>query len=45
MVNGRTPETETIKKAETEHIPILISDLPSFEIIGKLYELGISGMR
>ncbi len=45
MVNGRTPEEETVKKAEDEELPILISELPTFELVGRLYELGISGLR
>lgn len=45
LVNGREPEEETIKKAEEENIPIMVSKLPAFELVGRLYELGISGMR
>ena len=41
IVNGRKPEEETLKKAEEEKIPILISDLFTFEIAGRLYEIGI----
>jgi serine kinase of HPr protein (carbohydrate metabolism regulator) len=45
LVNNRRPEEETIKKAEAEEVPIMTSALPSFELIGKLHEMGISGMR
>ena len=45
IVNGREPEQETIKKAEAEGLPIMTSKLPAFELVGKLYDLGISGMR
>ena len=45
LVNGREPEADTLKKAEEESIPLLISALPSFELIGRLYKLGVSGMR
>ena len=45
MVNGRRPDEETIKKAEVEKVTILTCDLPTFELVGKLYELGISGSR
>lgn len=41
IVNGRKPEEETLKKAKEERIPILISDLFTFEIAGRLYEIGI----
>ena len=45
IINGREPEEETIKKAEEENIPIMVSKLSAFELIGKLYILGISGIR
>ena len=44
IINVRTPEEETINKAENEKIPILTSELPAFELVGQLYELGISGL-
>ncbi len=43
LVSGREPEEETIKKAEEEEIPILISRMPAFELVGRLFELGLSG--
>ena len=39
IVNGREPEVETLKKAEQQNIPIMVTKLPAFEIIGKLYRL------
>ena len=45
LVNGREPEADTLEKATQESIPLLISALPSFELIGRLYKLGVSGMR
>ena len=44
MVNGRQPEDEALKKAEGENIPIMLTKLPAFEIVGRLYQLGIRGM-
>jgi hypothetical protein len=44
LVNGRQPEQETIEKAETENIPIMVTDLPAFELVGRLYGLGVTGM-
>lgn len=44
LVNGREPEQETVEKAEEEDIVIMVSELPAFELVGRLYELGISGM-
>ena len=44
IVNGREPEEGALKKAEEENIPILLTRLPAFEIVGRLYTLGIRGM-
>ncbi len=41
IINSREPTEETIHKAEEEGIPILVSSLSAFEIIGRLYEMGI----
>jgi hypothetical protein len=43
LVNKREPEHETIEKAESENIVIMVSELPAFELVGRLYKLGISG--
>ena len=45
IVNGRQPEEETIRKAEKEGIPIMVSKMSAFELVGRLYSAGISGMR
>jgi len=44
LTGGRQPEAETIQKAEHEGIPILASPLFTFELVGRLYQMGISGM-
>jgi predicted transcriptional regulator len=41
IVNKRKPEEETVRKATNEKIPILITNMTTFEIVGKLYEAGI----
>ncbi len=41
LVNNRTPDEETIRKAAAENIPILTSPLPTFELVGRLYTLGL----
>lgn len=43
IVNGRQPDAGTLSKAEEEHIPVLVTELPTFEIVGKLYERGLRG--
>jgi predicted transcriptional regulator len=45
LVNNRNPDDETTKKAKDENLPILTSNLSTFELIGKLYQLGISGSK
>ena len=42
IVNGRTPEEATLCKAEEEHIPILVSPLPTYDVVCRLYELGVT---
>lgn len=43
LTGGRHPEAETIQKAEQEGIPILASPLNTFELVGRLYQMGILG--
>ncbi len=43
LICGRQPEEETIRKAEEEGLPILLSKLPGFELIGRLHGMGIPG--
>jgi predicted transcriptional regulator len=43
LVGGREPEEETVEKAEAENLPILVSELPAFELAGRLYTLGVRG--
>ena len=45
LVNDREPEPETIEKAEAENIPVMVSDLPTFELVGRLYNLGVCGTK
>jgi hypothetical protein len=41
LVGGREPEEQTLRKAESEGIPIAVSNLPAFELVGRLYGLGL----
>ena len=41
IVNGRTPDEATLMSAQDEKIPVLISSLLTYEIAGRLYEIGI----
>ncbi|MFO7905543.1 MAG: serine kinase [Planctomycetota bacterium] len=43
LVGGREPEEDTVQKAEREGIPVLVSRLPAFELVGRLHGLGVRG--
>ncbi len=43
LVQGRAPETDTVAKAEEENIPIMVTELSAFELVGRLYKAGIRG--
>jgi hypothetical protein len=45
LVNSREPESETLEKAEAEKVPIMVTEMPTFELIGMLYSLGIVGTK
>ncbi|NWG02736.1 MAG: serine kinase [Syntrophaceae bacterium] len=45
LTGGREPDKETVHKAQEEGIPLLVSPLFTFELVGQLYEKGISGMN
>jgi len=45
IINGREPDEETLRKATEEKIPIMVSRMPAFELIGNLYVMGINGMK
>jgi hypothetical protein len=45
LVNGREPEQEAIEKAEAENVVIMVSEMPAFELVGRLYSLGVAGME
>ncbi|HWR43317.1 DRTGG domain-containing protein [Sporomusa sp.] len=43
IAGGVTPDKDAVRKAETEEIVILTTQLSSFEVAGRLYQLGIAG--
>ena len=45
IINNREPEEETVTKALKEKLPIMTSELPAFELAGRLYEYGIRGLH
>jgi predicted transcriptional regulator len=43
LVNGREVDKETLEKANEEKMPILGTSMDAFQVVGKLYRLGIRG--
>lgn len=43
LVNGREPEEATLRKATEEGVVLMVSPLSTFEVAGRLYEMGIRG--
>ena len=43
VVNGITPDADTLAKAREEKAVVLSSRLPAFELAGQLYQMGIRG--
>lgn len=43
LVNGREPAPETLQQAEREGVPVLGTRLGAFELVGRLYGLGVKG--
>jgi hypothetical protein len=39
LVQGSEPAKDTLEKAIKEGIPVMVSDLSSFEITGRIYEI------
>jgi len=45
LVSGAEPDPDTVEKAIEKMIPIFRTPLPTFEVVGRIYQLGISGKR
>jgi predicted transcriptional regulator len=41
VVGGREPNPDTLQKAQEQDVPVLVSPLPTYELAGRLYQLGI----
>lgn len=44
LAGGIKPEKEVFQKAESEKIPVLLSPLPAYELVGRLFQLGVRGV-
>jgi hypothetical protein len=43
LIHGREPQEDTVARAEAEGVVILVADLPAFELVGRLYAMGVTG--
>lgn len=41
LANNREPDEDTLNKAREQQIPVMKTPLPAFEVIGRLYALGL----
>ena len=39
LVQGKEPESDTVEKATAEGIPLLVTELSAFDIVGKLHNI------
>lgn len=39
LVQGAEPAADTLEKAAREKVPLLVSDMPAFEVAGRIYHL------
>ncbi len=45
VTEGMIPDAATLEKAEEEGIPILTTELTTFTVVGRLFELGVPGVE
>jgi len=45
LVGGRRPDAATVTRADEEHLPVVSTEQPTFNVVGILYSLGIRGGR
>jgi predicted transcriptional regulator len=41
VTEGSRPDAPTLEKANAEGVPILLTSLTTYEVVGRLYEMGI----
>ena len=44
LAGGIEPDEETVQKAAAEWVSLFTTDLPAFEVAGRLYELGVRAL-
>ena len=41
IVGGREPDPDTLEKAEEQEVPVLVTSLSAYEVVGEMYKMGI----
>ena len=41
IVGGREPDPDTLEKAEEQEVPVLVTPLTAYEVVGEMYKMGI----
>jgi len=41
IVGGREPDPDTLEKAEEQEVPVLVTSLSAYEVVGGMYKMGI----
>jgi hypothetical protein len=41
VTEGNRPEEPTLEKARTEDVPVFLTSLTTYDVVGRLYELGV----
>lgn len=45
ITEGMIPDATTVEKAEEKGVPILTTELTTFTVVGRLFELGVPGVE
>ncbi len=43
IVHGREPDADTVARAAEHGVVLIVTPLPAFEAVGRLYQLGLRG--
>jgi hypothetical protein len=43
IAGGMKPDENALDKAKHENVNLFVTDLPAFEVVGRLYSLGVRG--
>ena len=43
FTSGRTPEPDVVQKAVTEELHLFVTQADTFDVVGRLYALGVKG--